>query len=148
MKRIYTLLTALLLAVLPTLAQESFFEKFADMPGVTSVYISPKMFGLMKSNDIGLHIDSVTGKISSLNILSCENREVADQLRKATAHINPDNGYEELMRIKSEGERVLIYSKERKKDTEYVLLVDDKDEFVIILMCGRLTLEELQGVIK
>lgn len=148
MKRIYTLLTALLLAVLPTLAQESFFEKFADMPGVTSVYISPKMFGLMKGNDIGLHIDSVTGKISSLNILSCENREVADQLRKATAHINPDNGYEELMRIKSEGERVLIYSKERKKDTEYVLLVDNKDEFVIILMCGRLTLEDLQGVIK
>lgn len=148
MKRIYTLLTALLLAVLPTLAQESFFEKFADMPGVTSVYISPKMFGLMKSNDIGLHIDSVTGKISSLNILSCENREVADQLRKATAHIKPENGYEELMRVKSEDERVLIYSKERKKDTEYVLLVDDKDEFVIILMCGRLTLEDLQGVIK
>lgn len=149
MKRAIILSIIVLLASAGLHAQESFFEKFADRKGVTSVYISKKMFSMMKNFDSGdIDLAHVADKINGLQILSCDNKSVADELRKETAHIRRDNGYEELMRVREEDERITIYVKEGKKENEYVLLVDESDEFTIILLSGKLTLEELQGVIK
>ena len=112
-------------------------------------YISKRMFGMMKNIDSGnINLANVAGKINSMQILTCENKSVADELRKETAHIKPENGYEELIRVREEGERVTIYVKEGSKENEYVLLIDEQDEFTIILLNGQLTLEEIQGVIN
>lgn len=149
MKKVFITWIFVLLACAGSYAQESFFEKFADRKGVTSVYISKRMFGMMKNIDSGnINLANVAGKINSMQILTCENKSVADELRKETAHIKPENGYEELIRVREEGERVTIYVKEGSKENEYVLLVDEQDEFTIILLNGQLTLEEIQGVIN
>ncbi len=149
MKRFAFILITALLATATLHAQESFFEKFADREGVTSVYISQKMFSLMKDIDTGdVDLNNLSGKISSLQILTCENKEVAAEIRKETSYIQKENGYEELMRVKDEGERILIYVKEGKKENEYALLVDEPDEFTIILLNGKLTLEELQQAVN
>lgn len=149
MKKTIIISIIVLLASAGLHAQESFFDKFADRKGVTSVYISQKMFSMMKDIDNDeINLAGIADKINSLQILSCDNKAVADELRKETAHIRRDNGYEELMRIREEGERVTIYTKEGAKENEYVLLVDEPDEFTIILLNGRLTLEEIQGVIN
>ena len=47
MKRTYIITLLLSLCSLFTYAQESFFDKYADMEGVTSVYISKAMLSLM-----------------------------------------------------------------------------------------------------
>lgn len=47
MKRTYIITLLLSLCSLFTYAQDSFFDKFADMDGVTSVYISKAMLSLM-----------------------------------------------------------------------------------------------------
>ena len=149
MKKVFITWIFVLLACAGLHAQESFFEKFADRKGVTSVYISKRMFGMMKNIDSGnINLANVSGKINSMQILTCENKSVADELRKETAHIKPENGYEELIRVREEGERVTIYVKEGSKENEYVLLIDEQDEFTIILLNGQLTLEEIQGVIN
>ena len=149
MKRFTLILITVLLATAGLYAQDNFFEKFADRQGVTSVYISKKMFGLMKNIDTGdVNLNNLSGKINSLQLLSCENREVAAEIRKETAHIRQNNGYEELMRIKDEGDRIVIYVKEGKKENEYVLVIDDADEFTLIQLNGQLTLEELQNAVK
>lgn len=149
MKRLLITWIAVLLVSAGLHAQDNFFEKFADRKGVTSVYISKKMFGMMKSIDSGdVDLNNVADKINSLQILSCENPEVADEVRKETAYIKQENGYEELMRIKDEGDRITIYAKEGKKENEYVLLVDEPDEFTIILLNGQLTLEEIQKMVN
>ena len=37
---------------------------------------------------------------------------------------------------------------EKKKKKEFVLLVDEKDEFTIISIVGDLTLKEIQGLVQ
>ncbi len=149
MKRLFITLIATLLVAIALPAQENVFDKYADGEGITSVYISKKMFGMMKDmKSEDLNLGTLSGKISNMQILTCENPDTAARLRKDIAYINPDNGYEELIRVREEGERVTIYAKEGKKENEYILLVDESDELVLIQINGQLTLEELQSIVK
>lgn len=149
-KRILICLIGLLFTFTAVQAQQSSFDKIADMPGVSSVFISPKMFRLMKGANIAedASMNRIIGKMTSLQILSCENREAADRLRKATSYINTQSGYEELMRVKEDGEQIRIYTKENNQGHEYIILTDEKDEFNAILLQGNFTLEEVQQVMK
>lgn len=149
MKRLFITLVATLLVALTLPAQENVFEKYADTEGVTTVYISKKMFNMMKDvKSEDLNLGTLSGKINDMQILTCEDKDTAAKLRKDIAYISPDNGYEELMRVREEGERITIYAKERKKENEYILLVDDSEELVLIQINGQLTLEELQSVVS
>lgn len=149
MKRLFITLVATLLVALTLPAQENVFEKYADTEGVTTVYISKKMFNMMKDvKSEDLNLGTLSGKINDMQILTCEDKDTVAKLRKDIAYISPDNGYEELMRVREEGERITIYAKEGKKENEYILLVDDSEELVLIQINGQLTLEELQSVVS
>ncbi len=149
MKRLFITLVATLLVALTLPAQENVFEKYADTEGVTTVYISKKMFNMMKDvKSEDLNLGTLSGKINDMQILTCEDKGTVAKLRKDIAYISPDNGYEELMRVREEGERITIYAKEGKKENEYILLVDDSEELVLIQINGQLTLEELQSVVS
>ena len=87
-------------------------------------------------------------KLTGLQILSSENQEASDMLRKETAFINTKNGYEELLRVKEGNERVFIYMKENKDANEYVLLVDEGKEFTVIILEGKLTVDEVRGIVN
>lgn len=152
MKRIYILTILVSVFSLFAQAQQSFFDKYAEMEGVTSVYISKSMLSLLPNVDStvnGIHIGNIASRLDNIQILSCEEVDVANILRKETSHINPNNGYEELMRVRENGEKTTIYFKDKKgKKKEFVLLVDEKDEFTIISIVGDLTLKEIQGMIQ
>lgn len=148
--RLFIILIGVVLATFSLDAQNR-FDKIAEMEGVTSVYVSPKMFSMMKdsnSNTGDINIDKVAKKLTGLQILSSENPDASSQLRKETAFINPKNGYEELMRVKDEGERMFIYMKEGKETNEYILLVDDNKEFTVIILEGKLTVDEVRGIVN
>ena len=149
MKRLFITLVATLLVAIALPAQENVFDKYADSEGVSTVYISKKMFSMMKDmKSEDLNLGTLSGKISNMQILTCEDKDTAARLRKDIAYINPENGYEELLRVREEGERVTIYAKEGKKENEYILTVDEPDEIVLIQLNGQLTLEELQGIVN
>lgn len=150
MKRTYIITLLLTLCTAWSHAQESFFDKYADMEGVTSVYISKTMLSMMPDMQVNnANIGEIASKLDNIQILSCENKEIADKLRKETAHISTRNGYEELMRVRDKGEKVNIYLKKNKDGKkEFVLLSDEPEEFTIILITGNLTLEEIQGIVK
>lgn len=146
-KLIITLCTLLFAFTLS--AQENIFEKFEDMKGVTTVYISPKMFGLIKNlNTSDVKIGSIIDKLSSLHLINSENKETASKLRNEIRNIGLKKNYEEILKVKEEDERISIYVKEGKKENEYVLLIDDKDEFTIMILKGKLTLEDIQNTVK
>lgn len=150
MKRIYIITLLLSLCSLFTYAQDSFFDKFADMDGVTSVYISKAMLSMMPDMKTeGVNIGGVASKLDNIQILSCEKPAIIAKLKKETEFINPKNGYEELIRINDEGEKTTIYLKHDKNGKkEFVLLNNEKEEFTIIIITGNLTLQEIQGIIN
>ena len=150
MKRYIIFMLCALLNATALFAHESLIDKFADHKGVTTVYISPKMFGMMKNSAPtgDIHLDKVVHKLTGLQILTCEDKTVAADIRKELSRTNPYDGYEVLLKVKEEGEHVTIYSKEGKEQNEYVLWVDEPGEMTLIVLNGTLTLEELQQVVN
>lgn len=152
MKRINILVILATVFSLFAQAQQSFFDKYAEMEGVTSVYISKNMLSLLpnvNSTVNGIHIGNIASRLDNIQILSSDESTIISKLRKETADINTQNGYEELMRVRENGEKTTIYLKDKKgKKKEFVLLVDEKDELTIISIVGDLTLQEIQGMIQ
>jgi hypothetical protein len=152
MKRINILVILATVFSLFAQAQQSFFDKYAEMEGVTSVYISKSMLSLLpnvNSTVNGIHIGDIANRLDNIQILSSDESAIISKLRKETASINTQNGYEELMRVREDGEKTTIYFKDKKgKKKEFVLLVDEKDELTIISIVGDLTLQEIQGMIQ
>ena len=152
------MIRTLIIAIMATLCsvcsygQQSFFDKYAEMDGVTSVYITKSMLSLFpkgQTNVNGINIGDIASRLDNIQILSADEQPIVDKLRKETSHINTRNGYEELMRVREDGEKTTIYFKDGKKDKkEFVLLQDSKDEFTIISIVGDLTLQEIQGIIN
>ena len=152
------MIRTLIIAIMATLCsvcsygQQSFFDKYAEMDGVTSVYISKSMLSLFpkgQTNVNGINIGDIASRLDNIQILSADEQPIVDKLRKETSHINTRNGYEELMRVREDGEKTTIYFKDGKKDKkEFLLLQDAKDEFTIISIVGDLTLQEIQGIIN
>lgn len=132
--------------------QQSFFDKYAEMEGVTSVYITKSMLSLFPKGQAsvnGVNIGNIASRLDNIQILSADEQPIIEKLRKETSVINTRNGYEELMRVREDGEKTTIYFKDGKKDKkEFVLLLDEKDEFTIISIVGDLTLQEIQGIIN
>ena len=152
------MIRTLIIAIMATLCsvcsygQQSFFDKYAEMDGVTSVYITKSMLSLFPKGQAkvnGVNIGNIASRLDNIQILSTDEQPIVDKLRKETSHINTRNGYEELMRVREDGEKTTIYFKDSKKDKkEFVLLQDSKDEFTIISIVGDLTLQEIQGIIN
>ena len=119
------MIRTLIIAIMATLCsvcsygQQSFFDKYAEMDGVTSVYITKNMLSLFpkgQTNVNGINIGDIASRLDNIQILSTDEQPIVDKLRKETSHINTRNGYEELMRVREDGEKTTIYFKDGKKD--------------------------------
>lgn len=149
MKRIIIFLLFAMSNVL-TFAQSNFLDKYSETKGVSYVYISKAMLSLMPNMKAeGVNIGKIASKLDGMRILSCESHTVIAKLKNEIAAVIPKNGYNELMRINDDGEKVVIYMKENKSGSnEFVLVESEKDELQIIQITGKLTLKEIQGIIN
>ena len=150
MKRIYIFSLLLTLSTFICQAQQSFFDKYAEMDGVSSVYITKsmlKMFPSMSGKINGVDVGNLASKLENIQILSADEPNIIEQLRKDTKHISTKNGYEELMRVRDDGDKTTIYFKEKKKNSEFILIMDEGNEFTIVsIIGGDLTLKDIQDM--
>ncbi|MDK2852991.1 MAG: hypothetical protein PWQ38_1256 [Proteiniphilum sp.] len=152
MKKMMILL-ALALTATGLFAQRNPFEKFTDMEGVTSVYISKNMMSLMP-RDSGMKFGNVDvsnfiNKLSSILILTSENKPVAREMIALANKRIQDDQYELLMRIKSDdSERVNFFMKGKPENIrEMIMIVEDNDgESVIMQFLGEFTLEDAKQI--
>ena len=146
-KSIYILL--LLCCASICFAQDKLFEQYADMDDVTSVYISKKMFDLMPDIETGgLDLEDLRGKIDNLQILTTDREDLCEKMRKDFKNLVTQS-HEELMRIKDDDEKVTFYIlQEGNRIREMLMFSDSYDEFVIIRLKGKFTLEDIQKIAK
>ena len=72
-----------------------------------------------------------------------------EKLREETRELVPANGYEEVISIRDEGEKVSILFKELKENlSEFVLITDRPNEFNIISIVGKITLQDIQNMVN
>ena len=128
-------------------AVTKFFKSYVDDDRFSTVYISPKMFQLVskiKINDMYADLQQLLKNIQGLHILSTH---VSPKTfyKEAVSKINTKE-YEELMKVRDEGEDVLFLTKTDatgNKITELLMLVGGEDEFSLISFVGDLDLEKI-----
>ncbi len=130
-------------------AQDKLFEQYVDMDDVTSIYISKKMFDLMPDIETGgLDLKDLRGKIDNLQILTTDREDLCAKMRKDFKNLVTQS-HEELMRIKDGDEKVTFYIlQEGNRIREMLMFSDSYDEFVIIRLKGKFTLEDIQKIAK
>ena len=139
-------------------AQKDLFEKFEDAKNVESVYISKTMFDLIgsglgsklvgvKSMEDFLIRDKLS-KIDHLYILSSKDSKMATTLADAFTQYYKEEKFEELMRMKDNGKKTIIYMRQQKnKMSEFGLFGTDDGETRIISIVGTLTINDIKDVV-
>ena len=112
-------------------AQKNPFDKFTDMDGVTSVYISKNMMSLFPkdSNQYGgVDVGNFVDKLSSILILTTENQKVGKEMLSLANSRIKDSNYELLMRVKSDdGELVNFFMKGKPDNIQELTRNFDKN---------------------
>lgn len=155
MKKLYALLTLLLLATSLSFAQSSkeIYRKYSDNPDFEAVYISPAMLRLVgripdlatEEIDLGRLIKSMTG---GFFVLSTSNAKSGQALADDVKKLLDKGNYELLMEAKEKGEATRIYSEGNdKRVTSIVLLSKETDETSFICIDGNIDRKELEDIL-
>ena len=135
-------------------AQQSFFDRYAEWRDIKTVYISKRMLKMVKSYDgevkiNGMRLGIMNEGLENIQIFSCKEKPAIEKLREETRELVPAHGYEEVISIRDEGEKVSILFKELKENlSEFVLITDRPNEFNIISIVGKITLQDIQNMVN
>ena len=125
-------------------AQKEVFQKYQDNEGVTTLHV-PKFLMRMASL-AGEDVKRLTDKVSGIRLLTCENKKLANKIKQDALAAYRSQGYEEMLRVKEDGEQVCIYQRPLKNGkSEFALMAFD-DELAIINVTGRLSLDEVRAI--
>ena len=121
--------------------------------GVTTVYVSKAMLQMAGDANVtdDMNLSAVIKKLNSLEVINAESSASVVELNKLIKELNLNgkNGYEIMMSVNDDEQNVKIYMKKMANNTnEYVILVEESDEVLVVLMNGTLTLDEATKAVK
>ena len=142
-------LSLLLMTIVQSgMAQDALFDKYEDTNGVTTVYISKTMLSMIPNVKAGNHdIGQIAGKLDQLRIITCEKATLIPRILDDAKKIYKSEGYEVIMRMNDDGEKMTIYQRSLKGGkNEFVLLQEDSSDLNIINVKGAITLKDIQMI--
>lgn len=96
----------------------------------------------------GMRLSIMNEGLDNIQIFSCKEMPAIEKLREEIRELVPANGYEEVISIRDEGEKVTILFKELKENlSEFVLVTDRPNEFNIISIVGKISLQDIQNMV-
>ena len=144
MKTMKIILAGVLL-MLPLLcqAQKNLFNKYGDMKGVSSVYISKAMIETnpnLFTKDV--YIGKVSGQLNSVQVLSTMDNNVKKEMRKDLRSLVQSSRYELLMKQKGTVSSSEFYmSRKGEKVKELIMIVDGAATLKFVYLEGDMTLK-------
>lgn len=157
MKKIMIIAAILLTAAISAQAQEinSIYNRYSGKEGVSSVYISPAMFNLMKDlPDVhvsagDVDFSSIIKTFNGMYILDIENRSLAATLASDIRTAIDSGKYQLLMEAAEEDETMQIYIASRGEIvTDLIMLATEKDSVSVIAISAEMTYSDLQKLIS
>ncbi len=159
MKKIYTILTALLLAV-TAFAQsgKELYNKYSDMDEVSAVYVSPAMFrmiGQLPDMDMEtadgdkMNLTPVINTLSGFYLLeAARNSKAAAQLQEEVKKILDGKKFELLFEAKEDGETTRLFAAgDDQIVTSLILLARDATDFTFMSLEGNMDRGELEKIL-
>lgn len=139
MKRIITITAAILLSLTALGAQtiqEDIYRRYSDAPGVSAVYISPAMFGMINKipsisiEDSEKDISGIVTSLEGMYILDIEDPVLAGRLEAEVNSYISKGRYQLLMEAKDSGDATRMYISLKDQDTigEFVLISSGKGD--------------------
>lgn len=157
MKKIYTILTFIILACASVYAQDSksLYSKYSDEKDVSAVYISPAMFkmiGKIPALDLGTGDVDITPMVKSLKgfyLLNSENPAVNAAIRADVKKLVSNGKFELMMEAKDDGEVIRMYtSGDDKTVSQFVMMALNGDESTFISLDGAMDRNDLERIIS
>lgn len=132
-------------------AIDKYFQKYADDNAFTAVFISEYMFSLFANveadNPEDKEVMEILKGLTSLHVLTTEKNGLK-YYEEAIKMLNT-NEYKTLMTVKEEGTKVqFLIRKEGNQVKELLLLVGEKDEFVLLSIVGNIALDKISKLAK
>lgn len=155
MKRIILLFLVFSLA-LTSFAQRNpidvMFDKYSGREGITTVFISSKMFSMMAGVELDDdEMEDVIKKLKTIRILTVEDDELNEKLN-FFSELEKDldfGGYEELMVVKESGKDLKFLVKEKGKRIEELLMIGGgPGQNVLISIKGDLDMQNISSISK
>jgi len=129
------------------------FEKFENKDGITTMNISGSMFNSNMAGEIDFDgAEEILKKINSIQLIIAEDsanyKNVADNLRRDVRALMK-SGFEPLIQVKSNGEKVDVRFHETGKEKgELLIFVDDGDSLVSVFIEGKFTSSDAKKLAK
>ncbi len=131
---------------------DAFFQKYEGKEGFTSVIVSEKLFSWVASAaDDTQEWQSAVEGIKGIRILVYENTEgnsLSGQYYNEFMTSVPVTGYEELMDVNAEGEKVKLYGRNITGSVlnDMLLVCDADGEFVMISIMGAIDINKISDI--
>lgn len=155
MKRLYILLTALLVTV-TAFAQsgKELYQKYSDLPEVSAIYISPAMFRIIgrlpefEVEDESVDLAPIIRTMTGFYLISCEDGKVSEKLYSEVTRLVDKGKYELIMEAKEGGEATRIYSAGSGNEVmSLVMLTRDGNEVTFLGVDGRMDRDKLENIL-
>lgn len=142
------LLPVIVLCSLPMVAkgQCAVFNKYADNPQVSSVYISKAMIvnsRAMYAED--WFVTRLSDKLNSVQILQA--KPPVENLRKDVKDMLKSSSYELLVKQRKGQNSSTFYMKRKGEEVKELIMVTDGAYFKFLFLEGDMTLDDLQKII-
>lgn len=144
------MLMAVLLLTLPLLcrAQRYLFDKYNDMRGVSSVFISKAMLDMnpdLFTKDV--YIGKVSGQLNAVQILSTMDNNIKKDMRKDLRSLTQASKYELMMKQKGTVSSSEFYiNRKGDKVKELIMIIDGAATLKFVYLEGDMTLKDIQNI--
>jgi len=152
---IKTILCAVMaLTTLNAQAQVKAFEKYADMNGITYVYISKAMLSAISGRLSNMpsmpnvNAQALVNKLSCIQLIHAEKNNMCTKLKSEVKGIVKKDKYELLMQVKEDSNKADIYQHIGPQQSAVVMLVEENDGVTAVVFSGKFTTEDVMKMVK